>query len=250
MQKSEDADNQQGQALSYVVGVYFGDGCVDTAWRNQDGTERKRFRLRAIDQDFVERTALSIQQAFNVECRRGMDNSKRFGKKPLHLITAMSGVGEYLESITDRRRFIPNLIYQTKENTRQFIIGLLDSEGWVSFQFQELGRFYIEVGIGMTSEHMGEFIRMLNNAGVITHKVKTKKYPSGKVMKLTKFNVDSFLRSGIRFNCSRKQNRIDSYLNAIKSLKESGMYYANGASFNDYKRTFRESVQDTLRTNV
>lgn len=244
MQKSDSADNSQGQALSYVLGVYFGDGCVDVAWRNKDGTERKRFRLRAIDEDFVAFTSEQLKRAFNVEPTHGVDNSKRFGKKTLHSVTvSQDGIGEYIQSICGKRTIIPNIVYSSEENKRAFIEGFLDSEGWVVIIAQELGRFYLQIGVGATTEMIYEIAKLMTELGIKVGKIKTKRYPSGKILKSTLFNIESFLASGLRFNASRKQRKIDGYLQARQALKDSGLYKPNGASFNDYKRTFRETVR-------
>jgi hypothetical protein len=56
--------NQQGQALSYVVGVYFGDGCVTHRKFNGDGSENRCFALSVIDKDFRDYTAEQARIAF------------------------------------------------------------------------------------------------------------------------------------------------------------------------------------------
>ena len=254
MENTSFAVNQQGHALSYVLGVYFGDACIDTAWTNKDGTERKRIRLRVIDKDFIAAFSEAFQTAFpNTQTTIWYDEKigkkGRFGKQPMHCVSAMDGVPEYIESITGKRTIIPNLVYQSDDSLIQFIIGLLDSEGWVAILKQDLGKFYLQIGLATTSEMVYEVKKILNKLGIKTGKVLTKKYPSGKILKTILFNTQSFVESNLYFNIRRKQKRIEAFLAARKRLDKVG-YNPNGVGFNDDKREYRERVRKEFLANV
>lgn len=254
LQQSPIAVNQQGHALSYVVGVYFGDASINRAWTNDDGSETLQMRLRVIDEDFVQRFAKEVEEAFpgsNPKITLNAANGEKghHGKKPLHQVRVRRGVPEYILSIAGKRTLIPNVVYRSKADTRAFVEGILDSEGWVFIQSGNLGAFYLQVGFAMTSDVVYELQKMLQRLGIKTAKIKTKHYPSGKILKSCMFNTASFLDSKLKFTARRKQGRIDAFVAARKLLSDTGFYNPSGASFNDYKLGYREFVRDGLLAN-
>lgn len=211
-------------------------------------------RLRVIDADFIARFAAAIRDAFPasepcVSFEIGNGNKGHFGKKPLHMVRVRRGVPEYIQSIAGKKTLVPNIVYRSEEDTRAFIEGILDSEGWVHISSQEKGRFYLQIGFAMTSELVYEVQKMLNRMGVKTARIKTKHYPSGKIMKTCMFNTASFIDSGLRFVSERKQRKIDGFVKAQMALREAG-FTPNGVSFNDYKLRYREGLRDDLLANV
>lgn len=254
MQKSPVAVNQQGYCLSYVLGVYFGDASIDRAWANDDGSETLRMRLRVIDQDFAERFEAAVKDAFPASSPRLQLDSKNgekghFGKKPLHCVTVRQGVPEYIQSIAGKKTLIPSVVYRSEADTRAFVEGILDSEGWVHVASQEKGRFYLQIGFAMQSDAVYELEKMLHRMSIKTARIKTKRYASGKIMKSLMFNTSSFIESGLRFTSARKQRKIDAFVEAQKLLKEAG-FRPDGRSFNDYKLRFRENLRKDLLANV
>lgn len=250
MQKSPIAVNQQGHCLSYVLGVYYGDATITRAWINGDGSERYQMRLRVIDREFIERFAAALEDAFpgsNACIQFEMNNGTKghWGKKPLHMVTVRRGVPEYIQSIAGKRTLIPSVVYRSDADIRAFVEGVLDSEGWVHVASQEKGRFYLQIGFAMASEMVYEAQKMLNRMGIKTARIKTKRYPSGKILKSCMFNTASFIESGLRFTATRKQKKIDAFVAAQQMLKEAG-FTPNGQSFNDYKLRFREDLRDDL----
>ena len=254
MQQSPIAVNQQGHALSYVLGAYFGDASITHAWTNNDGSEVLQMRLRVIDEEFVGRFYEALKDAFpgsNPKLTLNINNGTKghHGKKPLHCVTVRRGVPEYIQSIAGKRTLIPSVVYRSTRDTKAFLEGILDSEGWVIIVSQEKGRFYLQIGFAMTSEMVYEMQKMLHRLGIKTAKIKTKHYPSGKILKTCMFNTVSFLESGLKFTAKRKQGRIDAFSAATKLLKDTGFYNSSGASFNDYKLGYREFVREGLLAN-
>lgn len=254
LQKSPVAVNQQGHFLSYVLGVYFGDASIHRAWTNDDGSETLEMRLRVIDEEFIARFGKSVEEAFpgsNPQIKLNIKNGEKghLGKKPLHYVRVRRGVPEYIQSIAGKKTLIPNIVYRSDDDLRAFVEGILDSEGWVHVASQEKGRFYLQIGFAMASDLVYEMQKMLNRMGVKTARIKTKHYPSGKLMRTCMFNTASFIDSGLRFTASRKQKRIDAFVEAQQLLREAG-FKPNGQSFNDYKLRYREGLRDDLLANV
>lgn len=244
------ADNQQGQALSYVVGVYFGDGCVTRRFTYKDGSDNRCFQLSTIDEDFRDYAAQQASLAFP-DSKPYKHEHQRDKKRRVYFLR-VDNVGNYLESITGKRTLIPNFVYATRENTKAFLEGLLDSEGWASdTHYLKRNEIYLTVGLAIGSELAHEFKRMLESFGVSVGKMHSRKIESGRVMRQMHFNTASFLESGLEFHCWRIQRRIVAHRWARQVLKDvAASKLPDGVSFNDYKQSVRESVIQSLRTMV
>lgn len=243
------ADNQQGQALSYVVGVYFGDGCVTHRKMNADGTENRCFSLSVIDRDFRDYTAQQAALAFPDTTIYPFD-TYREGKGHIYMLR-VERIGHYLERITGKRSLIPNFVHE-EANVRPFLEGLLDSEGWVTdTTYLRKDQVVCVVGFAITSELAYEFKVMLEGIGVKVGKVGTKKLPSGRIAKQMHFNTASFLDSGLSFHCWRKQRKIEGHRWARKVLLEAtASKLPDGVSFNDYKQSVRRRCIEALQAIV
>ena len=253
MEKFSIADNQQGQALSYIVGVYFGDGCVTNRKFNKDDSENRCFALQTIDKDFRDYTVEQFGLAFP-EGRAYPHDHNRTGKG---MVYSMRGerVGQMIEAMTGKRTLIPNFVYASRGNTMAFLEGLLDSEGWVTdTTYLKKNEIACVIGFAITSELAHEFKRMLESLGVKVGKIHTKKLPSGKVAKQMHFNVASFLESGLTFHCWRKQRKVEAHRWARKVLEEvlamKKSPFPDGVSFNDYKQRARQEILKKLRAIV
>lgn len=244
------ADNQHGQALSYVLGVYFGDGCVTRRFTYKDGSENRCFQLSTIDADFRDYTAEKAILAFP-DSKPYKHEHQRDKKRRVYFLR-VDNVGTFLETITGKRTIIPNIVYASRENTKAFLEGLLDSEGWATdTSYLKKNEIYLSIGLAIGSELAHEFKRMLEDFGVISGKMHTRKLESGRVMKQMQFNTASFLESGLEFHCWRIQRRLEAHRWARLVLKEvAASKLPDGVSFNDYKQSVRESVIKSLRTMV
>ena len=238
--------------MSYVVGVYFGDGCVTHRKFNKDGSENRSFALQAIDKDFRDFTAAKFSEAFPDKTGYCFDYD-RPGKG---MIYAFRGerAGQHLEAIAGKKTIIPNFVYQSRQNTAAFIEGLLDSEGWVTdTTYLKKNEIACLIGFAITSELAHEFKTMLEGLGVKVGKVHTKTLPSGKVAKQMHFNTASFLESGLTFHCWRKQRKVEGHRWARKVMEEvrsMKVEMPDKVSFNDYKQRAREQVISKLQAMV
>ena len=200
------ADNQQGKHLSYVVGVYFGDGMVSL---NHGGVEAKFFRLEVIDKDFRDHTAYCCEVAFTDHTATSFETIKD-GKKYYGL--QVRGIGNYIESITGKRRFVPNFIYKNDENKKAFVEGLIDSEGWIQLQAGKNGSvFRGHIGFAITSEVIYELTKILAQIGVKYGKIGTYTKNRKKALKNISINVPSFINAGLKFHIARKQERVEKF---------------------------------------
>lgn len=245
------ADNQHGQALSYVVGVYFGDGCVTHRKFNSDGSENRCFTLSVIDRDFRDYTLEQCRLAFPDNKAYPYD-THREGKGMIYMLR-VERIGHYLESITGKRTIVPNFVYASKANKIAFLEGLLDSEGWVTdTTYLKQNVVVCVIGFAITSELAHEFKTMLESLGVKVGKIHSKAIKSGRVAKQMHFNTTSFLASGINFHCWRKQRKVEGHRWARKVLEEvaATKKLPDGVSFNDYKQSVKKQVIEKLQAIV
>ena len=165
MEKSQIADNQQGQALSYVVGLYYGDGCVTHRKFNKDGTENRCFSFQSIDEDFRDHCVKNFKIAFPDTTIYSFKN-KREGKGMIYSFRA-ERIGTYIEKITGKRTLIPNFVYSNRENKISFIEALLDSDGWVTdTSYLNKNQISCAIGLCSTSEMSYEFKKILTDIGI------------------------------------------------------------------------------------
>lgn len=244
------ADNQQGQALSYIYGVYFGDGCVVYRSAGENGIPNKCFTVQVIDKDFRDYVVQQGNIAFPDALINTYEGER--DRKGIIYHVRIERVGHMLETVTGKRTIIPNLVHASRENTMAFVEGLLDSEGWVTdTTYLKKNEVSCVIGFAVTSELAHEFKRMLETLGVKVGKMHTKKMPSGKVAKQMHFNTASFLASGLQFHCWRKQRKIEGHRWGRKVIQEvMSAKLPEGVSFNDYKQSVRRHVIETLQTIV
>lgn len=240
LQKFEVAVNQQGHELSYLLGVYFGDGCVTLRRANIDGSDNRCFALQVIDEDFRDYVAEA--------CRKSFPNSRvysfsghREGKGMIHALR-VGLVGEWFETVTGKRTVIPNSVYQSKESTKRFLEGLMDSEGWVTDTTHlSKGYIYLQIGFSSTLDLSAEFKRMFESVGISTGKMHSRTIKSGKASKTIHLNSKDWLSSDLEFHCWRKQRKVEAHRLAREALIQAKKM--SSLSFNDYKRGLIERLK-------
>lgn len=230
MQKSDIADNQQGKALSYVYGVLFSDGWVDS--------RRSCFHCRSIDSDILDKLEKEIARCgipYDKIARYAhAQNPDAYGSKDIELLSVTGDFGRILRSVSHRTTVIPSVVYESEDNTRAFLTGLIDGDGWFSI-YESKGVIRFEVGIAKTSEMMYEVPALLKTVGINHQKIATRKLKSGKVLKRLRFTPQSFLASGLCFSAKRKQRRVD-MMRQIYALLAQAKVKMDRETFNDYKR--------------
>ena len=212
MQKSDGAGNQQGQALAYLLGVYFGDGCVPEG--------RKCFVVKSIDRDLIEYIREQYNVAFpGMECSINTEANQGYGAKLLHRFYGSSGMD--FVNLTHKRQELPILAFSYP---RPFIEGMLDSDGFAGLQATG-STIRFQVGMSKTTDIYHDVYKLICSLGIKCQKLQTQTLTSGKILKRIRFNPQSFLDSGLRFHTARKQDRVDAY----RAMQAS-------VSSNDYKR--------------
>lgn len=191
------------KALSYLIGVYLGDGCI----MYYPKKKYYRFRLNTIDKDFAEATI----EAINVLTGRQYKISCHPVKKSNNLNYAVSALCDFywIKYLCENKNKIPDFIWDSnKECKLELIAGIMDSEGYCSNGTK--GRK--SLGLKATDKWIMDFYKLMINIGVITGKQGLELLPSGKTSIRYHFNIKSFYDCGCYFKIYRKQKRINEWL--------------------------------------
>ncbi len=203
---------EAGKDFAYILGVYLGDGAV-TLWRSPGKSDRLIFRLNTIDQDFAQatRTALSRLSDYKVSlsCHAVSKSSK-----PNHaLALGDRALCERLVADTEKKRIIPSYVLGwPRELKLAFVVGLMDSEGFVAANGNHTGRrFYM--GFKSCDPWILDFVSLLQSVGIVIGKIGVEKplKPGYKTPRRFAIKMQSWVDSGARFNIARKQRRVDEW---------------------------------------
>ena len=106
-------------ALAYIIGVYFGDGSIlATGYKY-------KFKLKAIDKEFVERTAKCLRE-IGANPTMGYEENKSRSNR-WYVEVASKSLYTFLKQPKEK------LFDVAKEHPREFLRGFFDSEGAISW---------------------------------------------------------------------------------------------------------------------
>lgn len=202
------------KSYAYLLGVYLGDGCVTGG----------RYSQNTIDSDFkdaVVKAANDISDS-NV-CVYYTEKPKKDSKcRPSwNLSFSDKELTDKLVFDTESKRKIPDYVFAwTDGMKKQFIIGLMDSEGFVAknhnhsgYEWKATNRsFYM--GYKSCDLWVDELIDLMHSIGLKTGKCgveKNDKLPNRKPSKRFHVKMQSWVDAGMRFNIARKQSRVDEW---------------------------------------
>lgn len=195
-----------GKSYAYLLGVYLGDGCVTT----QGG--KLVFKLNTIDEDFALATQTAIRE-IGLDAAIYKHEVKKSSKPNYALWCGCEGFAERLRIVTNNKTVLP--IPWDREwsldEKKAFIVGLMDSEGFVAEKSKhKTGRAYY-MGFKSCDVWVLDFIRLLQSVGLKIGKVQTEKPYKPGYKAPTRFHIkmQSWVDSGMRFNIKRKQDRVD-----------------------------------------
>lgn len=204
---------------SYLLGVYMGDGSI---WNNGNGT--LVFGLMVVDKDFCEEVARCIGNL------TGKIPTIRTTSKPnrkriyYRCQTTDKELIDFLIKNTHSKTIIPKIVLDAPlELKKEFIAGILDSEGYVSLSKRHMyGQFDIfdmQIGVNVQDPWLFEFRDMLIKMGVNCRAIHREEAPhvKSKVMFRFCFDKRSFIENSLYFKINRKQSRIEYYKSLFPS---------------------------------
>jgi hypothetical protein len=206
-----------GKSFAYILGVYLGDGCVSN-WPSNNNPQRLQFRLNTVDEDFARTTKTALEEISTEFKVTIYSHPVAKSTKPNWAITfGHRGLCEQLLIDTDKKRIIPEYVFGwPRENKLAFIVGLMDSEGFVAANSNHTGRrFYM--GFKSCDVWVHDFVRLMHSVGIQTGKIGIEKprFAGYKTPIRFAIKMQSWVDSGARFNIKRKQARVDEWAATI-----------------------------------
>ena len=205
-----------GKDFAYILGVFLGDGSI-TEWRCPGRTDRLVFRLNTIDEDFALATKAALQTLSDykvVLCCHAVAKSK---KPNWALALGDKALCERLLIETEKKKIIPAYAFNWPRDLKlAFIVGLMDSEGYVAANSNYTGRrFYM--GYKSCDLWVPDFVKILQSVGIVIGKIGIEKprFSGYKTPIRFAIKMQSWINSGARFNIARKQIRVDEWAATI-----------------------------------
>lgn len=208
MQTIRSQGNNMNKNLAYIIGVFIGDGSV---------LQNKMFNLQSIDKDFVDITAMCLENLSKNKVTVTVLNRLTSSNRLVYSVYLCDvKFCRLLREITNNKKNLP-IDFERWDRILQLelIAGLLDSEGYVAMSKFHIynGRkvFDMRIGIGATDIWLYELHRFCRKNGFDVGKITREKIKSGKIFAKFGFNKKSFIENGLYFKIFRKQQRIENY---------------------------------------
>jgi hypothetical protein len=197
-----------GKSYAYLLGVFLGDGCVT---HSSDGY--RCFRLNTIDEDFADATKAAIREFTERPISIHKHAVSKSSKPNYSLRCGDPEICAHLVEVTNGKKSLPPSVMEwTRSDRIAFIVGLMDSEGFVAANSNTTNRrFYM--GFKSCDVWVPEFVRVLESVGLKVGKVSTEepRRPGYKTPMRFAIKMQSWVDSGARFNIGRKQQRVDEW---------------------------------------
>lgn len=193
-----------GKSYAYLLGVYLGDGCVTS----QGG--KQVFKLNTIDEDFALATKTAIEDCGYGTAKIYKYDVKKSRKPNYSLWCGSQPLCERLVSDCNGKLIFP--YFQSVEYRKEFIVGVMDSEGFVAANKNKTNRKYY-MGYKSCDVWVPELISLMQSIGLKIGKRQTEepRQPHYKAPTRFHINMQSWVDSGMRFNIKRKQSRVDEW---------------------------------------
>lgn len=195
------------KSFAYILGVFLGDGCVTNT------NHRPWFRLNTIDQDFALAVKAALNDISNVNVSLSSHAVPKSSKPNWALGCGDSPLCERLVLETEKKYIIPKYVFGWARDLKlAFIVGLMDSEGFVAGNSNHTGRrFYM--GFKSCDVWVPDFIRLIQSVGIQhgTIGIEKPRFSGYKTPMRFAIKMQSWVDSGARFNIARKQNRVDEW---------------------------------------
>ena len=206
-----------GKDFIYLLGVYFGDGSITPRTQNS-----YQFAFESIDIDFVNQVLKCIKKLTNKKPNVST-RQRGVNRNPTYYFSTCNELYKYMYNITSGKKIIPDFIINGDKETKQiFLTGCLDSDGWVSRHHAKNGLKQFSMGYCKGSSYINEIYRLMCDIGLQVGLPKAKQSKSNNVYWTICINMQSWVKSGMRFNIERKNKRVEEY--KLKWSKPQRLY--------------------------
>jgi hypothetical protein len=195
-------DRNNLDKLSYLVGVFLGDGCC------YFGKNSYQFSITSSDYDLCLISQNICNKIFNKSGRIKTiykDNRVSY----YQLVICSKYIVRFFSKLTYKRKKIPSFIYGYKKD---FIQGLMDSDGWICKVNATDGYIRYRIGFKNTSLWIKEFKEILNGLEVRTGNLLKNKINCRAKLESYSFSINtSDYISKIGFKIERKKELSKKY---------------------------------------
>jgi hypothetical protein len=203
-----------GKSFAYLLGVYLGDGHVTQDMCYTQSTIDHDF-AEAVVRAFADLSSRPVRVTYKEKPKKGCNCSPAWT-----LYCADRIVGNWLVTDTRNKQIIPAYVaYWDRERRKQFVIGLMDSEGfvaanhrWRGYDWKATNRsFYM--GYKSCDPWVPDLIQVMESIGLKLGKMgqEEPRKPGYKAPMRFHVKMQSWIDSGCRFNIARKQDRVDEW---------------------------------------
>lgn len=195
-----------GKDFIYLLGVYFGDGSI-----TKRGPKSYQFAFETIDSDFMDKVLSCIKSLIGKTPTVG-SRQRGANRQPTLYFSTSNELFEYMYTITNNKKYIPDFILNGDIDTKKiFLIGCLDSDGWVSRHHHKNGLKQFSMGYCKGANYINDIYKLLNDVGLQVGLPKAKQAKAGNLYYTISINMQSWIKVGMVFNIARKNARVEEY---------------------------------------
>ena len=133
-------------------------------------------------------------------------------RQPTLYFSTSNELFEYMYTITNNKKYIPDFILNGDIDTKKiFLIGCLDSYGWVSRHHHKNGLKQFSMGYCKGANYINDIYKLLNDVGLQVGLPKAKQGKAGNLYYTISINMQSWIKVGMVFNIARKNARVEEY---------------------------------------
>jgi hypothetical protein len=217
------------KSYAYLLGVFLGDGCVT----------KGRYAQNTIDKDFADAVESALGQLTHKRVSVSYQEKPRPDRNcsPQWTINCSDrDLCARLVDDTQSKRIIPRYVFDWDvELKKQFIIGLMDSEGFVARNHNHKGYDWAQtnrsfyMGYKSCDVWIHDLITIMEGVGLKLGKVGVEKprKPGYKTPSRFHIKMQSWIDAGMHFNIARKQSRVDEW-GSVGPYERRALHPRNG----------------------
>lgn len=194
------------KSYAYILGVYLGDGCVTGG----------AFRLNTIDADFAAAVVAALSDLTTHRIGHGWHPVQKSKKPNFYVRCGDRSLCQRLVETTDDKARLPRAVWTwPRDHQLAFVVGLMDSEGFVAANSNLTNRRYY-MGFKACDPWVPEFIVLLQKLGIRIGKVSQEapRRPGYRTPTRFAIKMQSWLDAGGYFNIRRKEARVEEWASA------------------------------------
>jgi intein/homing endonuclease len=216
---SSEKYHEQLSQTAYSIGFILGDGCFHSAselHENGKWYSRRSIQIAKQDLEPIERVRDEIASTFGIKYSV-FERKPEKGLLIYHLRAARRDVFDFFSVNTSFKAIIPQFYFSADDDVkRDLIAGLMDSDGYIAYSLVKAKYPQWQLGFAMTKrEIVAGAANIMRSLGVKVGKIG--EYEKGRYRNMHAIypNIRSFIDAGFYFHSSRKNAKIQSYLDHV-----------------------------------